>query len=86
MRMRGCFSKSREDPSEFHPHHCKLPKDCSEVKDPQNSTKDKVLHTKKFQGCHLCILGVPEVPTILCTHCLASLANLFIDAMTQTGT
>ncbi len=46
--------------------HLTLPKDCSNVQDPLNSSKDRVLHSENFQGCMLCILCALKVPTIQC--------------------
>lgn len=59
--------------------------DSSKVKDPLNATKDRVLRTANGQGCRTCILGVPEVHTILCVQGLASFKNVFNDAMAQAG-
>ena len=52
------------------------PKDCSQVQDPSNSTKDQALCSENCQGCSRSILCIRKAPTILCARTRAFLKKL----------
>lgn len=67
---------SRKDPktAEFKGFdvHPVLSKDCSNVHNPLNSTKDRVPSHKGVSRMLMSNLNMPEIPTILCVPCSAS--------------